>query len=202
MEEDFQRQRVSLRSGVSHARAGTDLDNVDKRHLVLPPALARAGRALLTRPPAAQQPVLDLPRVVLGRDLEPRQVARKQARDLRQVPGLHLAPARRERLGRDSKRFGETRERLTARDVSEADIDELGRVERPMVVARDGDGRREDDAGRVDGLEDAVEVTPPRHLLDENRGKPLGPQLLVDNEKVDLGGVEQAVALRQGPGGK
>jgi hypothetical protein len=70
-----------------------------------------------------------------------------------------------------------------------------------MVVARDGDGRREDDAGRVDGLEDAVEVTPPRHLLDENRGKPLGPQLLVDDEKVDLRGVEQAVALRQGPGG-
>lgn len=173
-------------------RSWTDLNDVDKRHLVLSSTLARSIRPLLARPPAAQQPVLDLAGVVLRRDVESRQIPPEQVSHLRQVSGLHLAPARGERLRRHGQRFGEASECLTPRHVGETDIDQLRCVERPVIVARDGDRCREDDTGSVDCLEDAVDVAASSDLLNEDGREPLGTELFVNDEEIDLGRIEEA----------
>lgn len=61
---------------------------------------------------------------------------------------------------------------------------------RPYYSPSTAHWRWNDDAGRVDGLEDARQVTLPRHFLNEHRRQSLGPELLVHAEEVDLGRVE------------
>jgi hypothetical protein len=47
----------------------------------------------------------------------------------------------------------------------------------------------EEDSSRVDGLERAEKVTPPRDFLDEHRGQSFGAEFLVDAKEIDLGGL-------------
>ena len=49
-----------------------------------------------------------------------------------------------------------------------------------------GDGRGNDDAGRVDGLPDALQVDAPCDFFDENRCQTLISELLVRAEEIDL----------------
>ena len=68
----------------------------------------------------------------------------------------------------------------------ELDVHQLLGVERAVPVAADGHRLGQQHSGRVDGLEDALLVHPPRDLLDEHWGHSLGPQLLMDAEEVNL----------------
>lgn len=55
-----------------------------------------------------------------------------------------------------------------------------------MVVLAARDGTGEEDAGGVDGLEDAAEVGASGDFLDEEGGEASRTELLVDAEEVDL----------------
>ena len=71
----------------------------------------------------------------------------------------------------------------------EADNEKLGtRALKPRaeLVPAGSHRLRQHNAGRVDRLKDVPAVDPSRDLLDEDGGQPLGPQLLVDAEEVDL----------------
>ena len=70
--------------------------------------------------------------------------------------------------------------------VAELDLDQLLGVEGSVPVAAGAHGLRQDDPGRVDGLEKAPAVDAPRDLLDEDGSEALGAQLLVHAQEVDL----------------
>lgn len=92
------------------------------------------------------------------------------------------------------------RERHTSRNEAEARVDKLGDVEQTVVVATHGDGRGDDHACGVDRLEDALEVTLPRHLLDEYGCEAFRAQLLVHAEVIDLTDVYHSKMARQQKG--
>jgi len=56
----------------------------------------------------------------------------------------------------------------------------------PRRAPAGGHGPRQPHAGRVGGLKDVLLVHAPRDFADEDGGEPLGPQLLVHAQKVDL----------------
>lgn len=66
-----------------------------------------------------------------------------------------------------------------------------------MVVLAARDGRGEERAGGVDGLEDALEVRPAGDFLDEERGETLRAELLVNAEKVDFGAALRAAGTER-----
>ena len=71
-------------------------------------------------------------------------------------------------------------------------FDELGGVERAVVVPGLADGLRELDAGGVDGLEDALEVDSARDFLDEHGREAELAELVVHAEEVDLADLDLA----------
>ena len=78
---------------------------------------------------------------------------------------------------------------IQATDELEADNEKLDKralKPRAELVPAGSHRLRQHDAGRVDRLKDVPAVDPSRDLLDEDGGQPLGPQLLVDAEEVDL----------------
>ena len=70
--------------------------------------------------------------------------------------------------------------------TGEVDFVQLEPVERAVVVAAGADWPGQDDAGRVNGLGDALEVGLAGDFLDEDGGEALGAEFLVDAEEVDL----------------
>lgn len=171
----------------------TNLDDICPDYLLvsrLPPALL-LGRA---DAPSAEEMVLGL---LLGEDdghakaLHVRLIERS---DLRHVLLLHLAqavPLQPRAIGHlvEADHAGQC---LVLRDVREAHVDELGHVQAAVVVLAHGHRRGEERAGGVQGLEDALQVALPGHLLDEHRGETLRAQLLVHTQEVDLAHVDDA----------
>mmetsp|Transcript_82764 Transcript_82764/g.192306 ORF Transcript_82764/g.192306 Transcript_82764/m.192306 type:complete len:307 (-) Transcript_82764:282-1202(-) len=70
--------------------------------------------------------------------------------------------------------------------VRETHLDQLLRVQRPVVVAALTDRSRQDYTSCVDRLPDVLLVHPPCDLLDQHRCQALRPQFLVHAEEVDL----------------
>ena len=128
-----------------------------------------------------------------GGHVEPRHVGAQEPARLLQVALLEFAQAGDARLGRDAVVRRHPRDGRVARDGREAELDEFRRVQVPVVVLAARDGRREEDAGGVDRLKDAAEVSPPRDFLDQDRGEALRAQLLVHDQEVDLGAALRAV---------
>jgi hypothetical protein len=172
---------------------------------------------------SAEQPVTDLLVVVDGGDLEPFEVPPQQHTNLDDIFLLHVSPPWRRGLGGHGVLLDAASHGLGTGKVGEADRDELGRVKVSVKVAEEGrdtreietasvlirpkkveresaysptrcERRGEDHADRVNRLPDPDEVALPSNLLDENGSQSLGPQLLVNAEKVDLRALNEAVS--------
>lgn len=80
------------------------------------------------------------------------------------------------------------------RQVHKAALVQLLPVEGAVIVAACADGLGEDDAGGVQALPDLVQVADAGDLFDEDWGKALAAELLVDAEEVDFGDGDGLVA--------
>lgn len=144
-----------------------------------------------------QQPMAELLDVVLRCHIEFVQVAREEVVNLGKVLGVHLPQSgclglSRQGIFRDLPDFV-----AIGREGAESDFVELQPVDAAVEVSARADGLGQDDSGRVDGIPDLLDVATPSDLLDEHRGQPLGPQLLVHTEEIDFGGAEHVFAHSQ-----
>ncbi len=86
------------------------------------------------------------------------------------------------------------------RQPTKAHLIKLLPIQTPMKVPASANGRWQHDAGCVERLVDAVEVTAAGDFFDQYWGEALGTQLLVDAEEVNLGGWKGGGADAQGDG--
>ena len=87
---------------------------------------------------------------------------------------------------RETEEAQVARDRQTAGDTSEVDVDKLARIQRAMEVGGVGDRRGTGNARGVHGLPSVVAIHTARDLLDQNRSETLAADLLVDAEEVHL----------------
>lgn len=71
-------------------------------------------------------------------------------------------------------------------EMAEIDIDQLRRIQTPMIVASGGDRFRDRDPCCVGGLPDVLEIHSTRDFLDQDRCETLGTNPFVDAEEIDL----------------